>query len=681
MIPSFIVERLGFERQAYNGLPPAVQLRLTLESCLVLVSCVLFGISGGYVAYIETYARSYAWLIAVVIGIGVFLFALNIQRLFITAGGFGLSRRLREDEVVTATGETYRTDAITAWRPDQLRLFFTFLLAVVFSQPLLLLVFSGSLGNGIKGVIEAQVAAFTQDQTSLIDQERARLVVRQRATLEKLAHAGFDIGTLGADPIPPAPAKPSLDDEAAAVSGAAPVTPPATAGDPAGSVASRPHKAMVIGVEKYLFEQPLLNPTKDANDMTRALRELGYQVTTVTGDKTVSASLLVEIDRYIKSLQPGDVSVFYFSGHGFMHQGTNYLAPADVGGPNAISINLLELIENIGRRSPRASILLLDACSSWPQGADRNGLGQLNGDIKGTLVAYAASPGQTALDLSRGQNGLFTQKLLKNLRNPQSVSEIMVKVRQEVVAEAGKRNHQQTPYVWDVLLDVVSFRSAQAAAPTTTAQSTPTSVPAASTRPSTRSPASTVDDADTAEPASDPCAKEQGHDVACLLADFELTANRIVRRDAAMSERLPVLISDYRQLLVDSGHLADRFRLQWLNPWKSAALSLLFVLLLWAGDLVRDLKPFALRAYERERYQQTRRLIRNRHEIFNRLTRAELEKFETYQRDTRERLPLWDTEHGFFFEEPIRRPDHRDLDIDVDSVLDLIEDLRGVPAA
>lgn len=671
MIFFAIVERLGFERKVLTELSPAVQTRLTLEASLSFLSCLLFGISGGYVAYLETYARFYAWPMAIAVGVGVFFFALNIQRLFITAGGFGISRPLREKAVGLPSGETFRTDAIAYWRPDQLRLFCTFLLAVVFSQPLLLLSHSISLNRGLAGVIDAQVAAFSEDYTAHVMNERATLVVGQRASLEKLTQSGFDVSVLGSEPIPSPPAKQEIDTESSPADSES--TLPAAAPDNVSStVASRPHKALVIGVQKYLYEQSLNNPTRDADDMTRVLKELGYQVSTLTNDKTTSASLRIEIDRYIKRLEPGDVSVFYFSGHGYMHQGKNFLAAADAGGPGAIDINLMQVIEDIIKRSPRASIVLLDACSSWPKGADRNGLGHLNSDIKGTLVAYAASPGQTAIDLPRGQNGLFTQKLLKNLRNPENISLIMTKVRKEVVDYAQRSNHQQTPYVLDALLDVVSFGSLQSPSTSTIA-----SIPAKPVAKANDTPPA------PAEPLKDECTTGNVHDVACLLAHWELRAARIARLDAVLVDRLPGLVKDHREFLIQSGHLADRFRMQWLDPFESAMVSLVFVLLLWAGDLVRDLKPFALRHYERTRYQQARRMVRNNYEEHSRLTRTMLEKFDGYQRDVRERIPLWDADEGFFYEKDIRRPDHRELyrDLEVGAVLDLIEELRGAPAA
>ena len=141
-------------------------------------------------------------------------------------------------------------------------------------------------------------------------------------------------------------------------------------------------------------------------------------------------------------------------------------------------------------------------------------------------------------------------------------------------------------------------------------------------------------------------------------------------------------MKDYRESLNQSGHLADRFRMQWLHPFESVLASIVFVLLLWAGDLVRDLKPFALRHYERERYGQARRLVRNDYEEHSRRTRSMLEQFDGYVRDTRERIPVWDPEQGFFYEKEIRRPDHRDLlnTLEPDSVLDLIEELSGTTA-
>lgn len=694
MISSFIVERLGFERKVFKELATSIQARLTLESGLVLVSCLLFGISGAYLAYLETYARSFALLMAIVIGAGVFIFFLNIQRLFITAGGFGLSRPL-EKFLDSPSGESYRTDAIAVWRPDQLRLFCTFLLAVAFSQPLLLLLHSVRLNQEVLNGVDAQVEAFAQDQTALVERSRADLVIRQRAALDKLAQAGFDIETLGFNPLPAAPARPVLgssdappgpSDNQLSSSPSPASVPAAPAPDQTSeAVASRPHKALVIGVQKYLYEKSLFNPTRDAEEMTRTLKELGYEVTTLVNEKTTSAAIRVEIDRYIKNLAPGDVSVFYFSGHGYMHQGNNFLAAADAGGPNAVDVNLAQLIEDISQRSPRASILLLDACSSWPKGADRNGLGHLNRDIKGTLVAYAASPGQTALDLPPGQHGLFTLYLLKNLRNQESISTIMVKVRKDVVEYVEKKNHAQTPYVIDVLMDVVSFSgrpSMMTSSPSTTAL-------AAVARPAPKVDAQAVPtgavgatEVPAVQEVSDTCMVGSAFDVSCLLADLELTAARIARLDAVVAERQPRLISNYRESLIKSGHLDDRFRLQWLHPAASILASLVFVLLLWAGDLIRDLKPLALRHYERERYRQSRQMMYNKYREYSRETKNMLEQFGAYRADTRERIPVWDMDKEFFYEAEIRRPDHRDIlsEFDKYSIIDLIEELRGEAA-
>ena len=93
---SMISERLGFDKVAVDRLTDGEQRRLALEAVLAFISCLLFGLSAAYLAYIEVYDNKYAWMIATGVGIGIFLFALNIQRLFVTTGGFGISRQRRD---------------------------------------------------------------------------------------------------------------------------------------------------------------------------------------------------------------------------------------------------------------------------------------------------------------------------------------------------------------------------------------------------------------------------------------------------------------------------------------------------------------------------------------------------------------------------------------------------------
>ena len=68
-----------------------------------------------------------------------------------------------------------------------------------------------------------------------------------------------------------------------------------------------------------------------------------------------------EIDSYTASLTSKDISIFYFSGHGFQED-ANYLIPIGMRTENrseAIGLNIT--LEKIKNRQPRANILIIDA--------------------------------------------------------------------------------------------------------------------------------------------------------------------------------------------------------------------------------------------------------------------------------------------------------------------------------
>jgi hypothetical protein len=80
----------------------------------------------------------------------------------------------------------------------------------------------------------------------------------------------------------------------------------------------------------------------------------------------------------------------------------------------------------------RLNIVILDACRNnpfargWRSGA--NGLAQVNAP-SGSFIAYATAPGSTASD-GAGQNGLYTQELLRAMRQPgMRLEEVFKQVR------------------------------------------------------------------------------------------------------------------------------------------------------------------------------------------------------------------------------------------------------------
>lgn len=198
--------------------------------------------------------------------------------------------------------------------------------------------------------------------------------------------------------------------------------------------------ALVIGNSGYAAN-PLINPVNDAEDMAARLQEIGYQV---YGDGPMLEQDLrgmqVAIRDFTRSLNPSDLAVVYYSGHGFEYKGINYLIPVDneeiqfaddVPDWSYPAPRLLERIAATGA----TGVIILDACRNNPlpeRGGARDagaGLARMETPAGASaFIMYSAGPGQTASD-GEGRNGLFTAALLEALEDPhRRIDDIMYQV-------------------------------------------------------------------------------------------------------------------------------------------------------------------------------------------------------------------------------------------------------------
>ncbi len=233
--------------------------------------------------------------------------------------------------------------------------------------------------------------------------------------------------------------------------------------------------ALVVGNDGYVTA-PLRNARNDARDVGRTLEAIGFKVT-VLQDAT-RQTLASALSTFGDGLQPNDVALFYFAGHGVQVDGENFLIPIDFRGQSASEAQLSGLAaSNVQRLLQRArvSMLILDACRNNPYAGTRSLGGLAAMDPRGSLVAFATGAGQTAADAGAGQNGLFTQEFVKALAVPGlTAQQVFQQVRRAVYDSSAGR---QFPAVYDGLLGDFVFRPAAVARPVVTPAAPPATRP------------------------------------------------------------------------------------------------------------------------------------------------------------------------------------------------------------
>jgi len=207
--------------------------------------------------------------------------------------------------------------------------------------------------------------------------------------------------------------------------------------------------ALVIGNSNYEVS-PLKNPGNDARAIASALRESGFQVT--ERHNLTQAAMREAIRVFGDELKRGGVGLFYYAGHGMQVKGRNYLVPVrsdvrreDEIEDQAVSADLV--LQKMDAAKNRMNIVVLDACRNNPFARSfrsrSQGLAQMDAP-SGTIVAFATAPGSVAAD-GRGNNGLYTQHLVSNIRQPGlKIEDVFKRVRVSV-----KRDSQGQQVPWE----------------------------------------------------------------------------------------------------------------------------------------------------------------------------------------------------------------------------------------
>lgn len=212
--------------------------------------------------------------------------------------------------------------------------------------------------------------------------------------------------------------------------------------------------ALVIGNDHYQ-EYPLKTSVADSEVITKALESKGFFVfhyKDVDSEKAVD--IFKSYSQFVNK-DPKNVSVIYYSGHGYTDGNENYLVPIDNGDihdANALkekSISLNSVTENIYSAT---QIYIIDGGYDNPfKATGTRGIG-----IKGSLakvksknessVAYlfSSQPDVPVLEAT-GKNSVFANTLAQEIMN--STSEIPQLFEQVRLSVYEKTNKEQQPYV------------------------------------------------------------------------------------------------------------------------------------------------------------------------------------------------------------------------------------------
>ncbi|MDB5511745.1 MAG: hypothetical protein JWR08_1228 [Enterovirga sp.] len=190
-----------------------------------------------------------------------------------------------------------------------------------------------------------------------------------------------------------------------------------------GWAASDRRVALVIGNSAYRKFPQLPNPKNDAEDVSAALKKVGFTV--LGGADLTRENMRDSLRQFARAAQDAEAALVFYAGHGLQYRGRNYLVPVDAKLEDEFdleyeTVRVDDILEELNR-ADGARILILDACRNLPLATrardpfSSTGLAKLSG--RGLIVAYATQANQVAYD-GTGRNSIFTGAFVKAVQEP-----------------------------------------------------------------------------------------------------------------------------------------------------------------------------------------------------------------------------------------------------------------------
>jgi uncharacterized caspase-like protein len=195
--------------------------------------------------------------------------------------------------------------------------------------------------------------------------------------------------------------------------------------------------ALVIGNADYEHSGKLKNPANDAELMAKTLESLDFTV--IKKLNATKTDMEKTIYEFSKRLGEYNVALFYYAGHGIQVNGVNYLLPIDAVLDDLIAaefeaIDVGTVVSQFERYPDNTNIVILDACRNNPfKSFSRGGEAGFKAipAPSGTIIAFATGEGATASD-GYGENGLYTSKLVSEMKKPIRIEDVFINTRIKV---------------------------------------------------------------------------------------------------------------------------------------------------------------------------------------------------------------------------------------------------------
>ncbi|MDW3191637.1 MAG: caspase family protein [Cytophagales bacterium] len=177
-------------------------------------------------------------------------------------------------------------------------------------------------------------------------------------------------------------------------------------------------KAIVIGIDYYQNFDSLHSCELDAQGMSEVLsfdgnrkKDRNFQVDTYVANSPETALNKKDLGQIIKEFleEPREVSLLYFSGHGFINSLGGYLNTSEnLEGEDGYSMD--DLLKLVNRSKALSTIVILDCCYAGKLGDDQtsSGYSQLK---EGVTILAASSRGQVSR-AKKGQRSIFTDLVI-----------------------------------------------------------------------------------------------------------------------------------------------------------------------------------------------------------------------------------------------------------------------------